>query len=132
MSSIQESSTTKEFHAIQKTVLVVEDDEAIAEMLIQAIEEETAHAVLHTADTKQALQMMNETKPDLLILNYHLPAITGIELYDKIANQWGNIPAIMISANLPQEEVTKRNVIGLHKPFELDELLDTIDRLLIA
>ena len=109
---------------------MVEDDEAIAEMLIQAIGGETAHTVFHTADTKRALQVMNETKPNLLILNYHLPAMSGIELYDKIANRWGDIPTIMISANLPQADVAKRAIVGLHKPFELDELLNTVEKLL--
>ena len=130
MSNTQERSTIKEVHTTPKNVLVVEDDEAIAEMLIQTISEETSHRVLYTPETIRALQIIQETKPDLLMLNYHLPAMTGIELYDKIAQHWGDIPTIMLSANLPKDEVVKRNIIGMHKPFELDELLDTIERLL--
>ncbi len=130
MSNTQERSTLKEAHTMQKNILVVEDDEAIAEMLVQTISEETAHRVLYTADTIRALQMIQVTKPDLLMLNYHSPAMTGIELYDKIAQHWGDIPTIMLSANLPQDKVARRNIIGMHKPFELDELLDTIERLL--
>ncbi len=130
MSDTQKSLTRENAHITQKLVLVVEDDEAIAEMLVQTVQEETPHRVLFTADTIRALQIVQETKPDLLMLNYHLPAMTGIELYDKIAQRWGDIPTIMLSANLPQNEVVRRNIVGMHKPFELDELLDTIENLL--
>ncbi len=130
MSSIQENLSMKNTPFQQKTVLVVEDDEAIAEMLVQTVSEETPHQVMHTASTTQTLDIMKNTKPDLLILNYHLPTMTGIELYDKVASKWKNTPAIVVSANLPQHEVAKRNIVGMHKPFEMDEFLDTIERLL--
>ena len=130
MSDTQKSLTRENAHTTQKLVLVVEDDDAIAEMLVQTIQEETSHRVLFTADTIRALQMVQEIRPDLLMLNYHLPSMTGIELYDKIAQRWGDVPTIMLSANLPQNEVVRRNIVGMHKPFELDELLDTIENLL--
>lgn len=130
MSNIQKNPPVKNTPFQQKTVLVVEDDEAIAEMLVQTVSEETPHRVVHAANTVQALDIMKNTKPDLLILNYHLPRMTGIELYDKVASEWGDIPTIVVSANLPQHEVAKRNIVGMHKPFELDEFLDTIERLL--
>ena len=66
------------------------------------------------------------------ITDYHLPHINGIELYDRLhsTDDLANTPAIIMSAYLPEEEVRKRHLISLSKPFELDELLDTVEKLL--
>ncbi len=40
------------------------------------------------------------------------------------------LPAIIMSARLPKQEIEKRQLIGMHKPLELDELLHTIEELL--
>ncbi len=132
MSNIQQNHSSREMHSAQKVVLIVEDDLAIAEMLIQTIDEETGHSVLHTTDTVDALNILRNMQPDMLILNYHLPHMTGIELHDKAISMWGNIPTLMLSANLPRNELAKRGIIGIDKPFELDELLNTIEQLLLS
>ena len=52
----------------------------------------------------------------------------GIELYDHLHATKGleQTPAILLSANLPRKELDKRKIVGVRKPFELGELLDTI------
>jgi CheY-like chemotaxis protein len=80
----------------------------------------------------QALQVARSIKPDLFILNYHLPEINGIELYDQLHMIKGlkHVPAIMVSVDLPEQEVEQRKIVGLKKPFEMNELLDAIQRAL--
>ena len=114
----------------RKTILIVEDDAAIAEVLAQTIAEETCHQAFVVSNGRDALKLLKNTKPDLLIINYSLPNMSGIEFYDLATKEREHIPTIMISANLPRSEVATRNIIGIHKPFELDELLDTVERLL--
>ncbi len=104
MSNVQEGPSIQAVYPMQKTVLIVEDDTAIAEMLVQTITEETPHRVLYASNAEQALNIMQKTQPNLLILNYRLPTTTGIELYDRATRHWGEIPAIMLSANLPRHE----------------------------
>jgi CheY-like chemotaxis protein len=69
---------------------------------------------------------------NLLILDYRLPDITGIELYDRIhtINKSKVIPTILMSATNPSEEIAPRNIVLIEKPFELDRLLETINTLL--
>src|SRR5438067_209242 len=116
----------------RKTVLVVEDDTGIGSFLAQAIRQETSYHALLVTDGFQALQVINEIRPHLFILDYLLPRMNGIELYDRLHTMQGleDIPAIMISARLPKQEIEKRSLIGMNKPFELGELLDTIDHLM--
>ena len=115
-----------------KTVLVVEDDIGIGNFLVQAISQETAHHALLVTDAFQALKTVASLKPSLFILDYQLPKMNGIELYDRLhtTNGLEEIPAIVISARLPKHEIEKRKILSMSKPLELDDFLNTIERLL--
>jgi DNA-binding response OmpR family regulator len=118
--------------AYVKTVLVVEDDEDIGLFIVQAISQETTHHALLVTDGFQALKALHDLKPDLLIIDYQLPRMDGIDLYDQVSNISGlnAIPTIMMSARLPTQEIGKRKIVGMKKPFELQDLLNKIERLL--
>nr|BBH90344.1 hypothetical protein KTC_50950 [Thermosporothrix sp. COM3] len=116
----------------KKTILLVEDDENIGEVLIQVISEETPYIAILATDGFEALKTVNEIKPDLFILDYHLPHMNGLELYDQLhaRHELSHVPAIMISARLPKAELHQRHIQGMHKPLDLDEFLQAIDELL--
>ncbi|HVB22554.1 MAG TPA: response regulator [Ktedonobacteraceae bacterium] len=115
-----------------KTVLVVEDDTGIGTFLIQAIQQETHYQAMLVTDGFQALKVVATIKPGLFILDYQLPRMNGIELYDRLHAISGmeEIPAIIVSARLPRHEIEKRKIIGISKPLELDDFLQTIEHLL--
>ena len=115
-----------------KMVLVVEDDVGIGNFLVQAILQETSHQAMLVTDGFQALKAVASIKPSLFILDYQLPRMNGIELYDKLHAMQGfeSIPAIIVSARLPRQEIAKRKIMSMNKPLELDDFLNTIDRLL--
>jgi DNA-binding response OmpR family regulator len=115
-----------------KMVLVVEDDVGIGNFLVQAILQETSHQAMLVTDGFQALKAVASIKPSLFILDYQLPRMNGIELYDKLHAMQGfeSIPAIIVSARLPRQEIEKRKIMSMNKPLELDDFLNTIDRLL--
>lgn len=115
-----------------KTVLVVEDDTGIGTFLIQAIQQETHYQAMLVTDGFQALKVVANIKPGLFILDYQLPRMNGIELYDRLHATPGmeEIPAIIVSARLPRIEIERRKIIGISKPLELDDFLQTIEHLL--
>jgi DNA-binding response OmpR family regulator len=115
-----------------KTVLLVEDDLDIGEFLLQVIGEETSFHALLASDGFEALRLIHEITPDLFLLDYQLPDMNGIELYDQLHRTKGleDIPALMISARLPKQAIEKRSIRGMKKPFELNELLETLETLL--
>lgn len=121
-------------HIAVKTILVVEDDVDIGSFIVLAISQETNHYSQLVTDGFQALKASYDLKPDLLILDYQLPHMNGIELYDELQarKEMANIPTIMISARLPTQEITSRNITGVKKPFELSELLQTIEEKLAS
>lgn len=116
-----------------KTVLIVEDDRAIGELLVEVFSQETPYRVVLATDGLQALRIAEHIRPSLFITDYRLPVMDGIELYDHLRAQQilHGAPVIIISAYLPPaEEMEKRQMISLHKPFDMDDLLDIVERLL--
>lgn len=118
---------------ILKTILLVEDDSTIGEVLTLIISQETPYTGLLASDAIEALDLIQAIEPNLFILDYQLPHMNGIELYDRLhaIEALKHIPAIMISAQLPQKDLDKRHIIGMSKPFDLDELLQTIEASLV-
>lgn len=115
-----------------KSILIVEDDPAIGDLLTETISYETRYHPIVVSDGIQALKVVKETRPDLLLVDYRLPMMSGIELYDQIQAIEGAayIPIIMTSASEIEKELADRNITVLIKPFDLDELLETIKRML--
>jgi CheY-like chemotaxis protein len=115
-----------------KMILVVEDDAGIGSFLVQAITQETPYLALLVSDGFQALNAVANVKPSLFILDYQLPRMNGIELYDRLhtTKEMEHVPAIIISARLPRKEIEERKIVGMNKPLELDDLLKTIEKLL--
>ncbi len=120
-----------------KTILVVEDDEDLGELILEVLEREEfqnkthCHVVLAT-DGREALKVMDVIKPNLFLLDYYLPRMNGLDLYDRLHAMEGlqEVPAIFISANPPMREIEKRKLIGMRKPFNLRELVHTVEHLL--
>ncbi len=113
-----------------KTLLLVEADESVAFFLRLIIEEAFDCDVLVVPDARQALGLVRHLHVDLFILT----DAEGIELYDRLHAQPGmeNIPAILLTTNMPrwQNEIMKRQLIGLTRPCKPAELLKAITFLL--
>ncbi len=116
----------------QKTILIVEDDPSIGEMFVQTLAEENIYNPLLVTNGIQALEIVKEIIPDLLLLDYHLPNMTGLELYDKIhtMSHLSSIPAILITAGVMQHDIQDRHMVGMSKPVDLNKLLDIVAELL--
>ncbi|HEX4714555.1 MAG TPA: response regulator [Ktedonobacteraceae bacterium] len=123
---------SQEGHDSLHTVMIVEDDVHIGAFLVEAISGETPYHALLVTNGAEALETLQHLKPNLLILDYHLPGIDGLEVYDRVHSmpEMQQVPAIMMSARLPQRELEKREIVGINKPFDLDDFLQTVTNLL--
>jgi CheY-like chemotaxis protein len=127
----------REKQAPVKTILVVEDDDDLAELIMEVIQEamvqdKTLYKPVLVSDSLQALEISGRIKPQLFLLDYYLPRMNGLELYDRLHAMEGleHTPAIFMSANPPRQEIEKRNLISVKKPFNLKDLLHTIEKVL--
>jgi DNA-binding response OmpR family regulator len=119
-----------------KTILLVEDDPNISAFLIEAIAQETPYRAIVASDSRAALKLVRHFTPCLFILDYGLPGMNGIELYDRlhINKELAPIPAILITANrhVPQQQIQQRQLITFMKPLELNAFLATIETLITS
>ena len=109
-----------------KQILIVEDDVHIGNMIEEALKREGYEALRAYSGT-EALFVLADVKPDLILLDLMLPGLSGETLLPKI----GNIPVIVVSAKIDIDDKVDMLLGGasdyITKPFELKELLARIE-----
>lgn len=112
-------------------VLVVEDEDAIREMLMMVLEQASLQ-VTAVANAEQALQSLAENRVDLLILDWMLPGISGVELARRLKKDPGykDLSIILLTARGEEEDKIRGLEIGaddyMTKPFSPKELIARI------
>ena len=112
-------------------VLVVEDEDAIREMLIMVLEQ-AGFQVSEAASAEQALSELAENRVDLLLLDWMLPGISGVELARRLKRESGykELPIILLTARGEEEDKIRGLEIGaddyVTKPFSPKELVARI------
>ena len=116
-------------------ILLVDDDNALAEA-VQAVLESQGHQVTHFDDGDSALKASREQQFDLVLTDYRMPGMGGMELLDHLHQQHPTLPVIMMTAFSTTDraiEATKKGAYDyLLKPFEMPELLSTVDQALLS
>ncbi len=108
-------------------ILVVEDEPAIQELLALNIMQ-AGHNPIRALSAENALELMREAIPDLILLDWMLPGMNGLELARKIKSdtQTKNIPIIMLTARGEEYDKVRGLEIGaddyVTKPFSPREL----------
>jgi DNA-binding response OmpR family regulator len=114
-------------------VLVVEDDEAIADVLRRSLRAE-GHEVKSAGDGAEALTAAEQFTPDLVVLDLGLPRLDGIEVLRRLRADGSDVPVLILTARTETENRVEGLDTGaddyLPKPFERAELLARIRALL--
>jgi CheY-like chemotaxis protein len=114
-----------------KRVLIVDDEFGIVEALTDVLGEEGL-AVSSARNGKDALKRVAETKPELVIVDYMMPVMDGLEFIDALRKQpGGTIPIILMTAVRRDQLPSALDVSAvLQKPFGVEELLVLVKKLL--
>jgi DNA-binding response OmpR family regulator len=114
-------------------VLVVEDDDAIAQVLLRSLRME-GYEVRVAEDGTIALEQSHAFLPDLVVLDLGLPGIDGIEVAKELRRQSNDVPILVLTARDAVESRVEGLDAGaddyLVKPFERQELLARLRALL--
>lgn len=115
----------------KKTILVVDDEKSIRELLVFNLEKE-GYNTIEAADGAEAVDKALECKPDLILLDVMLPRLDGISVCKKLryALNINTIPILMISA----KDTESDKIVGLEmgaddyitKPFQIREVMARI------
>ncbi|MFN3856976.1 MAG: phosphate regulon transcriptional regulator PhoB [Caulobacter sp.] len=113
------------------TIVIAEDEDALATLLQYNLEKE-GYRVLVAGDGEEALLVIDEEKPDLLLLDWMLPKVSGIEVCRRLRQktETRNIPILMLTARGEESDRIRGLDTGADdyvvKPFSMTELLARI------
>lgn len=112
-------------------VLIV-DDELNMRLVLAAMLKKEGYAVTSAADGREALQILKSGKMDVVVTDLKMPNLDGMELLNRITEQYPEVPVIMITAHgtvATAVEALKKGALDyITKPFELDELKNVISK----
>lgn len=116
--------------------ILVADDEAHILHVVSLKLKNAGYEVLTAVDGEEALELCRSERPDLVITDYQMPFLTGLEFCNKLreSDETKGIPAIMLTArgfDLDPDEMTTAGIMSvLAKPFSPREMLEKVKELL--
>src|SRR6266481_2770120 len=116
----------------QPTVLLVEDDEATRHVMTRILVRE-GYMTLSAETGHDALGFLRTplSPIDVVILDVHLPDVSGIDLCARIREQYPNLPVVVCTGEAEPAEAARLLELGVHryfcKPVAADELLATVE-----
>lgn len=110
----------------EKTIMIVEDTEMNIDILVEALQEE--YELIIAINGLEAIELIEEQKPDLILLDIMMPEMDGYEVLKKLKenSDLNHIPIILLSAITDSDSKTKGFSLGavdyVTKPFEIVEV----------
>jgi DNA-binding response OmpR family regulator len=114
------------------TILVVDDDQAVAELLRELLNDVPGWGATVVHDAAAARAVFHHIRVEVLVLDVNLPGISGLELLELLRRDaaWRDPPIIFISAVPDQPDVQDRvlseGIRLIRKPFDVDELVTAV------
>ncbi len=115
----------------KKRVLII-DDEASLRALVRANLEADGLGVDEAADGIEAMEMLRESQPDLILLDIMMPGKDGIEVLEELAadEELSKIPVILLTAKGELEDMERGAALGarghITKPFDPEQMVRTV------
>jgi len=116
----------------QTTVLLVEDDKLLRDILAMKLSKES-YKILHALDGESALKTIEEHKPDVVLLDIILPGINGFEVLKRMQEnpESKKIPVIFVSNLGQQEDIDRAKALGgvdfyVKANFTADEIVQKL------
>ena len=114
-----------------KQVMIV-DDEASLRTLVRANLEVDGLEVSEAVDGNEAMDMLRESQPDLILLDIMMPGKDGIEVLEELAadKKLRDIPVVLLTAKGEQEDLERGAALGarghITKPFDPEQMVRTV------
>ena len=118
-------------HWSDAPILIVEDEADIRETIRDILELE-GYCVCCAANGQEALEVLSELRPVLILLDLMMPVMSGYELLQRLreSDELASIPVTVVSAVADRAGV--RDAVVLRKPVDVSQLLHVIDERCVA
>jgi CheY-like chemotaxis protein len=114
-------------------ILVIEDDEDVRSMLVECLQA-FGYTVSQARDGVSGLERLRVDDPDLLMVDYAMPGLNGLQVIEKAHELRENLPVILATgyADVDISTIIDKRFTALRKPFQLDELARVVRSALSA
>jgi CheY-like chemotaxis protein len=114
-----------------RSVFIVDDDPVLVEALSDLLREEGYRVEAHTEASEALSRLRSGVRPDVVLLDYLMPTMNGEQFLDELANAGVHVNVVLFTAmNEPRIRAHAARVQGvIRKPFDIDRLLEEIERL---
>jgi CheY-like chemotaxis protein len=118
-----------------KKILVAEDNPASSELMIEVLSGR-GYELIEASDGQQALQKIEETKPDLVLLDIQLPILDGFAVLSQLRQnpRFANLRVVAVTASVMKEDREKGLMAGfdgyISKPIDVASLRLQVDEML--
>ncbi len=116
-------------------ILVIDDSKEMIRHLTEDVLPSFGYETLFAVDGQTGLKLIRKEKPDLVMLDYNLPKMTGIDVLQQMAQESLNTPVVLMTGYGSELSAIKAFRLGakdyLIKPFTVEEIVETIDRALV-
>jgi two-component system alkaline phosphatase synthesis response regulator PhoP len=113
-----------------KKALFIEDDDFLRSLVVTKLQKND-FVVATSADGSNALELINQEKPDILLLDLMLPGVSGFEILKQVreSETWKNLKVIIFSNLGEEEDIRRGEELGadeylIKSNFTLDELIE--------
>lgn len=117
----------------QRTILIADDESHIVSVVSLKLQN-AGYRIIKACDGQEAFEIAMAERPDLLITDYHMPLLSGIELCQRLRQAGLLIPAILLTArgyDLESRDTEQSKIqCMLSKPFSPRQLLATVQEML--
>ncbi|HTK77692.1 MAG TPA: response regulator [Gemmataceae bacterium] len=121
---------TEALESGKRKVLLVDDDAELVELILKVLEEDGRFEVRVAGNGFDAGMMVKEYRPDLIVLDVMLPDINGKEVCHRVRadSTLEDVRILCISGMIEEDKIQELRLSGaddfLHKPFDIEELID--------
>ncbi len=118
-----------------KTILIVDDEEVLRRLILITLGNRD-YRLLEAADGIKAFEMARSRRPDLILIDWNIPGMSGVEVVKELRKETStsNIPVILLTgtdvAELENQALPLVGCDYLLKPFSITQLLEKIEKAL--
>ena len=120
-----------------KKILIADDEEVLRMLIVDTLEDE-GYEIVETENGRDALEEIKTNDYDLVLLDYMMPGLTGIEVAKEVQTlpDKQGTKILMLTAKNQQKDVEESQAAGIHyymsKPFSPMQLIDVVEEIVNA
>lgn len=114
---------------MNKSVIVIDDDEDTVRLFSEFLEENKIHVVGKGYDGKMAVELYQEKKPDCVLIDMMMPNGSGIYAIKKIREMDSEVKIIAVTGDsrfTTEQKLEKLKIPVIYKPFKMNEVISKI------